>query len=841
MNNPLRPRLLTVLVVILLPLAIIGHVYAQVLPDPCLTPLVDDEPLCNPSVAPTQWPISHRGAYAQGSSPFAGPVAGQMVVAQHIDLTGPPITLAMSPVYTDGHYALWGAELGLSGAVVKIDSDTFSLIDSYVPADEEAMPPAIPLGVSGAYSVVDAESNFLLGRADFVEIYGDSIPGDRSSPIALIKRVFLPASAFCRDDDVLVGGVMLPDRTLALVSEQATVSIIPAEPSLMEASNVVSLPSENGADCTNLSIPSEDLETVSNSIAADENGGIYVVTDAAVIKYQWDGTTLTKVWRTPYDSDPPYSVLRLGPGSGSTPSLMGTALDDDRFVVITDGQTLMHLVLMWRDDIPVGWQPIAPGKDPRIACEVPVTFGRDNAFRSLSEQSVLVRGYSSVVVSNLLASEVGINKTIPAVATAIAALRGGNPILAPHGAQRIDWDPATRTCKTVWVNRSISLPNAIPTMSATTGLMYAIGQRDGVWGLEALDYDTGASVRFDPSAQVACSQAVLDAVDASVLGPFLTPELDALPRSCENSLFAATEVGPDGTIYTGTFQGVSRFVPDSVATGSPKRSGAAGAAQGTDVAARALAALPSSLETAHEMAKRGQTQLATALAVVGTSSGADIDASSAAGATTALSAAIAHFAAADSAVDSDITLAGTEFAAAAADAAEALDWLTPCPPAPQADCRVPAEAAFALKVEGEKSKLKWRWTTKAASTTVPDPSDRAGYALCVYDADGSNRVAQVIIPSSPTAWKAIPDGFKFKDKALLHDGTKVALIKEKATVAIAKLMGRGPNVPSPALPLTASLTVQMVNSETGLCWDAQFDSASIKRNDGVQVKAKVKN
>ena len=28
-------------------------------------------------------------------------------------------------------------------------------------------------------------------------------------------------------------------------------------------------------------------------------------------------------------------------------------------------------------------------------------------------------------------------------------------------------------------------------MSAATGLMYAIGQRDGVWGLEALDFETG--------------------------------------------------------------------------------------------------------------------------------------------------------------------------------------------------------------------------------------------------------------------------------------------------------------------------------------------------------------
>ena len=124
---------------------------------------------------------------------------------------------------------------------------------------------------------------------------------------------------------------------------------------------------------------------------------------------------------------------------------------------------------------------------------------------------------------------------------------------------------------------------------------------------------------------------------------------------------------------------------------------------------------------------------------------------------------------------------------------------------------------------------------------MPDPSDRADYALCVYDTDGTHRVVAVVVPSSPTEWKTVPDGFKFKDKTSSHGGIKSALIKEKEGVALAKLVGKGPNVPSPALPLTASLVVQMVNGETGLCWDAQFDSASIKKNDGVEVKAKVKN
>jgi hypothetical protein len=808
--------------------------------DPCLTPLLEDEPLCNPAVAQSEWPISHRGSYAQASSPFPGPVPGQTVAAAHLDLPGPPITLAMSPAYGDGGHAIWGAVLGLTGAVVKLDADTFTLIDSYVPADEEVSPPVIPLGVSGAYSVTDPDANFLLGRATFVEMYGDATPGDRSSEIALIKRVFLPSAAFCRSSDLLVGGVMLPDRHLALVTEQAVVSVIPAEEALMDAANVVSLPSENGADCANGAIPDENLETVSNSIAADEHGGIYVVTDAAVIKYQWDGTSLSKVWRTEYDSDPPFSLLRLGPGSGSTPSLMGTDADDDRFVVITDGQQLMHLVLMWRDDVPAGWQPIAPGKDPRIACEVPVTFGDPLATRSLSEQSVLVRGYASVVVNNLLGAEPP--SVLPAIDTAIAALWGSNDLIAPRGAERIDWDPVTRTCAVRWVNDEVSLPNGIPTMSAATGLIHAIGQRGGAWGLETLDFDSGASVMFNPSAQTVCSQAVRDAITASILGPFLDPTLNRFPQSCENSFFAATEVGPDGAIYTGTFQGVSRFLPDAVATVSRKRQAAAGADQGREAASRGGAALPADVEQAREMAKRGQTQLDAALAALAAGTGTDVDAGSAAQASALMTSARAHFAAAEAALDSDLGLAATELDAARADAAAAYDFLHLCPPAPQSDCRAAAKAVVAIKNAdpAKKSKLKWIWKSKTPAAGLPDPLDDATYALCAYDAGGTSRVLEAPIPTSPLLWKVIGGGFKYKDKLVASAGVKLALLKEKSNGAIAKVIGKGEQVPVVPIPLTTAVRVQLVNSETGECWDSVFDGDGIKKNEDGKLVAKFK-
>jgi len=820
---------------------------AQAQADPCLTPLLEDQPLCNPALSPTEWPISHSTSYAQGSSPYAGPTPEQSVVAEHVDLLGPPITLATGPRYPDDGMAIWGAVLGPSAAVFKLDHDTFTVIDSYVPADEEVSPPAIPLGVSGAYSVADPNFNFILGRADFVEIFRDSVPGDRSSEIELAKRVFLPSSAFCRSSDLLVGGVMLSDGMLAFATEQAVLGLIPSDIDQMDPNNVIALPSENGADCTNLAIPDEDLETVSNSIAADENGGIYLVTDAAVIKYEWDGSTLQKLWRAEYASDPPFSVLRLGPGSGSTPSLMGTELDDDRFVVITDGQELMHLVLMWRDEIPLGWQPIAPGKDPRIACEVPIRFGDPAATQSLSEQSVLVRGNAAIVVSNLLRDETGLSNPVPALSAALAALEGGNPDVAPFGIERVDWDPNSQTCATVWTNSELSLPNSIPTMSAATGLMYALGQRGGAWGLEAIDFETGESKMFVASSQLTCSQEVLDAVADSILGPLLTPVIERLPASCENSIFAATEVGPDGSIYQGTFQGTSRFKPDAVFQVPPRRHMLAGVRQGIDLVGRGMAGTDANdVEATRDASKRGQVQLGEVLALLGTAAvDGSLDSGSAAEATTHVSAAEAHFAAAEAAVDSDLGLAESEITDALSDLTEGLDWLTPCPPAPQTDCRIAEKSSFKLKFDGDKSKLVWSWKSGIAidPETLPDPRTRAEYALCVYDESGAVRSAELQVPPDRTAWKGIGKflGYKYKDKLTANAGISKMIIKEKpGKNASAKVIGKGTSIPTLSLPLTTPVTVQLINGETGLCWDASYAGGDIKKNEPARFQAKSK-
>ncbi len=560
----------------------------------CTTPLSPHEPLCSTAFGDTVWSGSHRASYAQGSSPFVGPSDSVNTESAHLELPGAgiPVIASFSAPYEDGGRAVWSTVTGADAAIVKVDHETFEIIDWYVPGDREVDPPTFTLGLSGAYTAIDSKNRFIVGRTRFVSFFGDSTDGDRSSPIELEKRIFMPDEVFCNESDVIAGMSLTYDGHLAFATELGNLFVIAsdADPDNLGDVPVIS----TNQDCANAD--EADLEIVSNSIAVDENGGIYVLTSAAMYRFNWNGSALSLGWRAEYQTaEEVPSPIRLGPGSGSTPSLMGTAAADDRFVVITDGLGLMNLVLFWRDEVPADWEPIAPGKDPRIACEIPIDFGT-GATTAISEQSVAVRGYSAVVVNDLLRDPTINPPSMLALGAlaqnTVSALEGGIPDKAPFGLERIDWDPETRSCATVWANSEVSVPNGIPSISQGSGLVYGAGQRNGQWGLEGLDFETGESRVWVEAGAGTCRPE--HAMILSIL-PGVADVLAVVPDSCENSFYAATTVGPDGTVYQGTLNGVSRYVP---ATSEPLASDeqtAEGVVQALDLLNRSESDAPSSI------------------------------------------------------------------------------------------------------------------------------------------------------------------------------------------------------------------------------------------------------
>ena len=358
-----------------------------------------------------------------------------------------------------------------------------------------------PDAISGAYTLLDINNVFYHGRETtiFSFVYDD---GD----VQPVGEFTLPDNS-----GTLVGMNLLYDGMLVYSTSQSVVGVISRD---FDAS-------------TARQLALNDDESISNSIAVDETNRIYVVTSQRAYGIQWDGSTLSISWQANYNAGSQTSTPagRLGVGSGSTPSLMGTRPDDDKFVVITDGATVMHIVLLWRADIPADWVPIVPG-EPRIAAQVPVTFGNPTTDVSASEQSVLVRGYGAAVVDNYY----GISLPASSRLAQLVILVSNLPFIAPRGVEKFEWDPVSRTFDSVW-SSNISCPNGIPTMSAASGLMYCMGQRFAAWTLEALRWDDGSSA----------------------FSKFLGW------RVAYNSAYAALEVGPNRELVTGALGGAIRF------------------------------------------------------------------------------------------------------------------------------------------------------------------------------------------------------------------------------------------------------------------------------------------
>jgi hypothetical protein len=474
----------------------------------CLTPVAADghEPPCSPGVGSQVWAVPHRGPYAQDSSPFPAPGAGDAVRVDKRSFPNEvPVIIQVSEPYADGKRVLWFSTVGVPEArgVYKLDYDTLEVLGHYDAYEEGSQPDRLPT-TSGVYNALLPGGRFVTVRGDRLELYGEQRPGVRTSDLVLLKRLPLPAQAKCGTGDRVIGLTVLYSGEIAFATVNGVVGVVP--PDRFDAGHVAVHALNTPAQCA---AGGDAIEGISNSVAADEDGGIYPVSTKAMYRIDWRDGRLTRRWRTPYKAGGASGGARQDAGSGSTPSIMGTHPGDDRFVVITDGQKLMHLDLFRLDD-------------GRLECEYPVRFGDPNATASNDEQSVLVRGYASVVVNNALGLDQAF-ALFPSEIRPLATLTTPAPGNAPKGMERVDWNPRTRTCHTVWANRGVSVPNGVPTMSAASGLVYGQGLRDQTWGLEGLDFVTGASRLWVPAG-----------ADYS-----------------DNSFFAQTTVAGDGNVVQG--------------------------------------------------------------------------------------------------------------------------------------------------------------------------------------------------------------------------------------------------------------------------------------------------
>ena len=242
-------------------------------------------------------------------------------------------------------------------------------------------------------------------------------------------------------------------------------------------------------------------ESITNSFAVDETGGVYVVSDRALYRLDAapDGVPV-QTWREVYQNTLVQKPCQVDDGSGTTPTLLC-----DEYVAITDNADPMNVVVYRRG---------ASISGDRLVCEQPVFPPGAGA----TDNSLIGVGSSLIVENNY-------GYTGP------AAVQNGAS--TTPGVARVDINATGTGCTLVWTSNETA-PTVVPKLSLRSGLVYLytkdpdpVHQVDA-WYLTALDFATGAT----KWKQLAGT------------GVFY------------NNNYAPLSIGPSGAIYVGTIGGL---------------------------------------------------------------------------------------------------------------------------------------------------------------------------------------------------------------------------------------------------------------------------------------------
>jgi len=232
-------------------------------------------------------------------------------------------------------------------------------------------------------------------------------------------------------------------------------------------------------------------EFVENSIAIDKDNGIYLVTSRNMHKLVWTGSKLSRAerdgaWSSRYDVMAEGEAQKMGAashGSGTTPSLLGFGDDEDKLVIISDGNpNNSQVVAFWRNEIPADFKQKAGTQSRRIADQIPFKLSKTTV-----EASPVVYGNGLLVV----------NSTYPepgpiALDLISNAFLAGTTRQPPRGIQKYDWLAAENRFVESWSIADVDNTDWMPpAVSSANGLVYIANKRNDVYEYFAADWKTG--------------------------------------------------------------------------------------------------------------------------------------------------------------------------------------------------------------------------------------------------------------------------------------------------------------------------------------------------------------
>jgi hypothetical protein len=206
-------------------------------------------------------------------------------------------------------------------------------------------------------------------------------------------------------------------------------------------------------------------EPIGNSFAVDENGGVFIVTDKAMYRFQPGKHHPRVVWRSRYPNIGEVKSGQTEEGSGATPTLIG-----HRYLTITDNADPLAIMVYRRGAGRSGGERV---------CRQPV-FHRG---ASSTDQSLIATRHSIIVENNFGYS---------------AVTDTNNGGVTSPGIERVDFNPRTGHCHPVWLNHSRA-PSVVPKLSGRAGLVYTYSKPprpddEDAWYFTAIDFQSGKTV-----------------------------------------------------------------------------------------------------------------------------------------------------------------------------------------------------------------------------------------------------------------------------------------------------------------------------------------------------------
>jgi len=246
-------------------------------------------------------------------------------------------------------------------------------------------------------------------------------------------------------------------------------------------------------------------EEIENSFAVDEDGGVYIVSDLALYRFDADATGAPSItWREVYQNTGAVKPGQVNAGSGTTPTLLGTD-----WVAITDNADPMNVVVYRRQRDVSG---------TRLVCEQPVF----SAGAGSTDNSLIGAGRSLIVENNY-------GYTDPFVTI--------NGQSTNAGLERVDIDADGEGCHLVW-HSDERAPTVVPKLSLKNGLIYTYTKDPepgptfaDAWYLTAIDFATGET-RWKQLAGTGLWY---------------------------NNNYAPITIGPDGSAYIGVLGGLVKL------------------------------------------------------------------------------------------------------------------------------------------------------------------------------------------------------------------------------------------------------------------------------------------